>query len=86
MSDGNFGDTDAIIASLTPLQIKEFQKINQENKMKKKYTLTVLKDGIYQEVSPDEFDDFCEQCPEVADILKNPEKINDLPLPNLPDH
>lgn len=85
ISDGNFGDIQSVIQTLTPLQIKEFQKINQENKMRKKYTLTVLKDGIFQELQPKEFELFVRDYPVVADVLLNPEKLKLIPEPRLVD-
>ena len=48
---------------LTPAQAKENQKQNNENKMKKKYTLTIMKDGIYPEVSDEDFEEFKRLCP-----------------------
>jgi hypothetical protein len=42
--------------AFTPSKVKEFQKQHLENKQTKKYTLTILKDGIYQEVTDYEFE------------------------------
>ena len=48
----------SVIAQLTGSQLKEIAKQNQENAMTKKYCLSILKDGIYQEMTDQEFLDF----------------------------
>ena len=46
--------------------------------MKKKYCLTRLKDGVYQEVSNDDFEEFVKLCPAIIEILENPDLINEI--------
>ena len=48
----------AISSTFTSTQLKEILKQSQENKLSKKYCLTVFKDGIYQEVNQEEFKEF----------------------------
>lgn len=60
-----------LFQSFTTSQQKEILKMQQENKMAHKYALTVFKDGLYQEVSPEEFEELKKLCPLVADILEN---------------
>ena len=74
-----------ILAQFTSAQQKEIAKQNQENKVTKKYCLSVLRDGIYQEVTDEEFLDFQRQCPEVAEILEDNSLLHQIPLPKLPD-
>ena len=45
----------------------------------------MLRDGIYQEVTDEEFLDFKRQCPEVAEILEDTSLLHQIPLPKLPD-
>tara|TARA_B110000285_G_C14850393_1_gene479654 strand:- start:100 stop:747 length:648 start_codon:yes stop_codon:yes gene_type:complete len=78
-------DVDSLNLILTPAQQKEIQKHNQENKMNKKYCLTVLKDGIYQELTDAEFQEFCETCPVVAAVLKDNSQLSKLPMPKIND-
>ena len=58
----------------------EIAKYTQETATKK-YCLTILKDGIYQEMTDNEFDDFKKQCPEVAYILEDNALLSLIPRP-----
>ena len=53
--------------------------------MTKKYCLSILKDGIYQEVTDEEFLDFQRQCPEVASILEDNSLLSQIPVPQVTD-
>jgi hypothetical protein len=44
-----------------------------------------LKDGIHQEVTDLEFEEFCETCPVVAAVLKDNSLLSQVPLPKLAD-
>lgn len=39
--------------------------------MTKKYCLTILKDGVYQEVTEQDLEEFDKLCPVVAQILRD---------------
>jgi hypothetical protein len=47
--------------------------------MTKKYCLTILKDGIYQEVTDQELEEFIQLCPIVAEILKDNSLVGKIP-------
>lgn len=47
--------------------------------MTKKYCLTYLKDGVYQEVTDEEMEEFSKQCPIVMQILRDNSLINKIP-------
>ena len=53
--------------------------------MTKKYCLTYLKDGVYQEVTDEEMAEFEKQCPVVMQILRDTSLISQIPQPKLPD-
>ena len=53
--------------------------------MTKKYCLTYLKDGVYQEVNDEEMAEFEKQCPIVMQILRDTSLISQIPQPKLPD-
>lgn len=78
-------DPKQVISGLTSFQQKEFLKTNAENKLNKTYCLTRLKDGVYQEVTAEDFVEFMEMHPNVTEILNNPELIQQLPQPKLLD-
>jgi len=44
-----------------------------------------LKDGVYQEVTNEDFEEFLQQCPVVAELLQNPELLDKIPQPKLLD-
>lgn len=75
----------SVIAAFTGSQLKEIAKQNQESVLEKKYCLSILKDGIYQEVTDQEFLDFQSQCPEIASILEDNSLLNQIPLPKFSD-
>ena len=58
----------------------EVAKYTQETATKK-YCLSILKDGIYQEMNDEEFENFKKQCPEVAYILEDNSLLNLIPHP-----
>ena len=78
-------DTKIAMNSLTTFQQRDFQKLNGDNKLNKKYCLTRLKDGVYQEVTMDDFEEFCQICPEIKKLLDNPELVNQIAPPKLMD-
>lgn len=45
----------------------------------------MFKDGIYQEVTEQEFLEFKRQCPVVAELLENHALLSQVPLPKLVD-
>lgn len=49
--------------------------MQEENQRENKYCLTIFKEGIFQEVSEQEFAEFRQVCPLVASILENPELL-----------
>lgn len=53
--------------------------------MTKLYCLSILKDGIYQEVTEQEFLDFTRQCPEIASILEDNSLLNQIPTEKFSD-
>ena len=59
--------------------------MQQENKLQRKYTLTVFKDGLYQEVSPEEFQELKELCPLIGEIFNDHSLIEQVPDPVLTD-
>lgn len=56
-----------------------------ENKLKKKYCLTRLRDGVYQEVSSDDFEEFVRLCPVIVQLLEDPDMINEIHVPKSND-
>jgi hypothetical protein len=52
----------------------------------RKFCLTVFKDGIYQEVNEQEYNEFKELCPLVAQILEDNTLLQKVPLPALKDY
>ena len=52
-----------------------------EKKQAKLYVLTVLKDGEYQELTPEEMEQFTENYPEIASFWQDPEMLQTLWLP-----
>lgn len=63
-------------------QQKEILKMQQENKQSRKYCLTVFKDGIYQEISDAEFEEFKKMCPMVAQIIEEPSLMTNITMPD----
>jgi hypothetical protein len=47
--------------------------------MTKKYCLTILKDGVYQEVTDEELAEFESQCPIVMQILRDTSLVSKIP-------
>ena len=43
--------------------------MNEENRRENKYCLTIFKEGIFQEVTEQEYAEFRKMCPLVASIL-----------------
>ena len=68
-------DQSAIIGPAAPVAT------SHERKQAKLYVLTVLKDGEYTELSPDEMEAFVADYPESARYWQDPEALQTLSLP-----
>ena len=55
--------------------------MNEENRRENKYCLTIFKEGIFQEVTEQEYAEFRKMCPLVASILQNPALLAEIPEP-----
>ena len=49
------------------------------------WILTYLVDGVYQEVTQEQLQQVLTACPQLADLLYNPDKIQDIPEPEILD-
>ena len=47
--------------------------------------MTRLKDGVYQELTPEDFAEFAKICPVITDLLHNKQKISKVTLPKIVD-
>ena len=78
----------------TPIQSKKNEKKkgqsqkkkpNNERRVPKKYILTILKNGSFQPLSADEFANFAADFPDVHKYIENPDLLEELPMPDVPE-
>ena len=75
----------SIYESFTSTQQKDIIKMKQDNKIKKDYALMVYKDGNYEEITQEELDELKKECPLVAQLLENPNMVDILKDPDVPE-
>ena len=83
-SRGGMGASEAespLLEQYSTSQRKELAKMQEENRKETKYCLTIFKEGIFQEVTEQEFAEFRKLCPLVAQILANPALLAEIPEP-----